>query len=68
MLTLTIKLGGDGSTVILSPFPAAYGTIVLGLNTLSSPILALFSKGGRVNIPVGTDFVIKIREDIGLYY
>ena len=68
MLTLTIKLGGDGSTVILSPFPAAYGTIVLGLNTLSSPILALFSKGGRVNIPVGTDFVIKIREDVGLYY
>ena len=68
MLTLTINLGGDGSTIILSPFPATYGTIVLGLNTLSSPILALFSKGGRVNLPVGTDFVIKIREDVGLYY
>ena len=68
MLTLTISLGGEGSTLILSPFPVAYGTIVLGLNTISSPVLALFSKGGRVNIPVGTEFVIKLREDVGLYY
>lgn len=68
MLTLTINLGGDGTTLVLSPFPIAYGSIVLGLNTLSSPIIAFFSKGGRVNIPVGTDFVIKIREDVGLYY
>ena len=68
MLTLTVNLGGEGSTLILSPFPVAYGTIVLGLNTLSSPVLALFSKGGRVNIPVGTEFVIKLREDVGLYY
>jgi len=31
-------------------------------------ILALFSKGGRVNIPVGTEFVIKIKDDVGVYY
>lgn len=68
MLTLTINLGGDGSTLILSPFPAAYGTLVLGLNTISSPIIAFFSKGGRVNIPVGTDFVIKLKDDVGLFY
>ena len=68
MLTLTVNLGGEGSTLILSPFPVAYGSIVLGLNTLSSPVLALFSKGGRVNIPVGTEFVIKLRDDVGLYY
>ena len=68
MLTLTVNLGGDGSTLILSPFPICYGTVVLGLNTLTSPVFALFSKGGRVNIPTGTDFVIKLREDVNLYY
>lgn len=68
MLTLTLNLGNDGATIVLSPFPITYGTVVLGLNTLSSPILALFSKGGRVNIPVGTEFVIKIKDDVGVYY
>lgn len=68
MLTLTAKLGKDGSTIILSPFPFCYGTVVLGLNTLTSPLFALFSKGGHVSIPAGSDFVIKLREDVNLYY
>ncbi len=68
MLTLTVNLAGDGPTLLLSPFPLCYGTVVLGLNTLTSPLFALFSKGGRVNIPTGTDFVIKLREDVNLYY
>lgn len=68
MLTLTAKLGKDGSTIILSPFPFCYGTVVLGLNTLTSPLFALFSKGGSVSIPAGTEFVIKVREDTGFYY
>lgn len=64
MLTLTVNLGGEGSTLLLSPFPFAYGTICLGLNTLTSPICAFFSKGGHVNIPVGSDFRIKLLDDV----
>ena len=63
MLSLTIKLGGDGSTMVLSPFPIAYGTICLGLNTLTSPICAFFNKGGHVNIPSGSNFRIKLLSD-----
>ena len=63
MLTLTINLGGDGSTLLLSPFPFAYGTICLGLNTLTSPICAFFNKGGHVNIPAGSKFRIKLLND-----
>lgn len=59
MLNLTVDLGGDGATLLLSPFPFAYGTICLGLNTLTSPICAFFSKGGHVSIPPGSDFRIK---------
>lgn len=60
MMTLTVNLGGEGSTLILSPFPFAYGTICLGLNTLTSPICAFFSKGGHVSIPVGSPFKIRL--------
>ena len=63
MLSLTIKLGGDGSTMVLSPFPIAYGTICLGLNTLTSPICAFFNKGGHVNIVAGSSFRIKLISD-----
>lgn len=63
MMTLTVKLGGDGSTLLLSPFPAAYGTICLGLNTLVSPITAFFSKGNHVSIPAGAQFRIKLLDD-----
>ena len=63
MFTLTVNLGKDGSTLLLSPFPLLYGTICLGANTLISPITAFFSKGGHVNIPQGSPFKIKITED-----
>ena len=64
MLSLTINLGGSGSTILLSPFPLAYGTICLGANTLLSPITAFFNKGGHVSIPAGSNFKIKLLEDI----
>ena len=63
MLNLTVSLGGDGATLLLSPFPFAYGTICLGVNTLVSPITAFFSKGGHVSIPAGSEFRIKLLDD-----
>ena len=63
MLTLTVNLGADTSTVVLSPFPFLYGTICLGANTLLSPITAFFSKGKHISIPAGKDFKIKLLED-----
>lgn len=63
MLTLTINLGGEGSTLLLSPFPIAYGTICLGLNAISSPVTAFFSKGKHVSVPAGSMFRIKLLED-----
>ena len=63
MLTLTVNLGGEGSTLLLSPFPLAYGTICLGFNALTSPICAFFSKGEHINIPAGSNFKIKLLDD-----
>lgn len=64
MMNLTVNLGGEGSTFILSPFPLAYGTICLGANTLISPFCAFFSKGKHVSIPAGSRFRIKLLEEI----
>ncbi len=64
MLALTINLGSEGSTFILSPFPLAYGTICLGANALTSPFCAFFSKGGHVSIPAGRTFKIKLLDDL----
>ena len=63
MMALTVNLGGTGSTIALSPFPLAYGTLCLGANTIISPITAFFSKGGHVSIPAHSDFRIKLLED-----
>lgn len=64
MLNLTVNLGSKNSTLILSPFPVAYGTICLGATTLLSPITAFFSKGGHVSIPAGKKFVLKLNEPL----
>ena len=63
MMNLTVNLGSKNSTLILSPFPFAYGTICLGATTLVSPVTAFFSKGGHVSIPAGNKFVLKLNED-----
>ena len=64
MMSLTVNLGATGSTIILSPFPLAYGSICLGMNALTSPICAFFSKGGHVSIPAGSAYKIKLSEDV----
>ncbi len=67
MLNLTINLGSSNSTLILSPFPIAYGTICLGANAIVSPITAFFSKGSHVSIPAGSKFILKLNDDTFIY-
>lgn len=64
MATVSVGLGADSSTLILTPFPIAYGTLCLGANTILSPITAFFSKGGHVSIPEGSKFRIKLIDDV----
>ena len=64
MLTLTVGLGAEGATFVLSPFPIAYGTICLGANAIASPICAFFTKGGHISIPAGSNFRIKLLDDV----
>ena len=63
MLTLTVNLGKDGSTLILSPFPFLYGTLCFSANTLVSPVTAFFEKGKHVSINANSRFRIKLLDD-----
>ena len=52
-----------GINLAAAPFPTAAGVAVYAANVVSSPVIALFSKGGSISIPAGSKFVIQLRED-----
>ena len=62
----TTKLAQNPWTLILTPFTAVAGVVVYGVNIIGSPVFAIFSKGGRISIPAGTEFEIKLLEDVYL--
>ncbi len=67
MMRVTGNLANDGSSIILTPFSVLAGTIALGGNVFASPVLALFSKGGSISIHEGSDFEIKLLQDVFIY-
>ena len=62
----TNKLAGNPFGKIISPIPIVFGTVVYAFNFVGSPIFAIASKGGRVSIPAGSEFEIKLLEDVYL--
>ena len=62
----TTKLAQNPYTLILTPFTAVAGVVVYGANIVGSPVFAMFSKGGKISIPAGTEFEIKLLEDVYL--
>lgn len=51
---------------IISPIPTVFGAGVYTLNLVGSPIIAITSKGGRISIPAGSEFEVKLLEDVYL--
>ena len=56
-----------GVCVLISPIPAVCGTAVCALNCVGAPIIAIFQKGGSINIKKGAMFKIKLNEDAKIY-
>lgn len=53
-------------TLIAAPVPTIVGMGVYAVNLAGSPIIAIPAKGGRLSIPAGSEFEIKLLEDIYL--
>lgn len=64
MMRTTGAFATNSFTMILTPFTAAAGVIVYGVNLVGSPVFAVFSKGGKLSIPAGSEFEVKLLEDI----
>lgn len=55
-------------TLIIAPIPTIVGMGVYAVNLVGSPIFSIGNKGGKLSIPAGSEFEIKLQEDIYLEY
>ncbi len=62
----TNKLSSNPFGKIISPIPIIFGTVVYTFNFVGSPIFAISAKGGKLSIPAGSEFEIKLLEDVYL--
>lgn len=62
------KLADNPVGIIISPVPTIVGMGVYAVNLVGSPIFSIGSKGGRLSIPEGSEFEIKLFDDIYLSY
>ena len=61
------KLADNPIGAIISPIPTITGAVVYTVNLVGSPIFAIWSKGSRISIPAGSEFEIKLLEDVYLW-
>ena len=62
------KLSNNPITNLVSPIPTIFGAGVYFVNLIGSPIFSIGAKGGRISIPAGSEFEIKLRDDVYLQY
>jgi len=57
------KLANNPIGAFVSPVPVIFGAGVYAVNLVGSPIVSVFKNGGKISIPAGTEFEIKLTED-----
>ncbi|MBQ7449831.1 hypothetical protein IJS77_00300 [bacterium] len=67
MWAKTKKYFKPGIEIIISPVAFVAGTVTYAANIAVSPVLALFSKGGKLTIPKYSAFEIKMLDDAIIY-
>ena len=60
------KLADNPVGLIISPIPTIFGSVVYAVNLVGSPVFAIWAKGSRISIPAGSEFEIKLLEDVYL--
>lgn len=61
------KLADNPVGWIISPIPTIFGLAGYAVTTVSSPVLAIFSKGVNISIPAGSNFEIKLLTEAYIY-
>ena len=60
------KLSDNPFGLIIAPIPTIIGIGTYAVNFVGSPIFAIGAKGGRISIPAGREFEIKLLDDVYL--
>ena len=60
------KLSQNPVTNLISPVPTVFGAGVYVVNLIGSPIFSIGAKGAKLAIPAGSEFEIKMLEDVYL--
>lgn len=60
------KLADNPVGLIISPIPTVFGAVVYAVNLVGSPVFVIWAKGSRISIPAGSEFEIKLLEDVYL--
>lgn len=61
------KLADNPIGWIISPIPTIFGIVGYTATTATSPLLAIFAKGGNISIPAGSSFEIKLLTEAYIY-
>ena len=61
------KLSDNPFGTIIAPIPTVVGMGVYAVNLVGSPVVSFFNRGGRIWIPAGSTFEIKLLEDAYIY-
>ncbi len=60
---LSNKFSNNPILMLISPVPTVVGFVGYAVNTVVSPVTGVFSKGGSLSIPAGSQFEIKLTDD-----
>lgn len=63
---MSSKLADNPVGIIICPFPVIVGIAGYAVNLVGSPVFSITSKGGRISIPAGSEFEIKLQENVYL--
>ena len=64
---LSAKLSRNPIGTIISPIPTITGAVVYTVNFVGSPLFSIYYKGGKVSLPSGTLYEIKLLDDLYIY-
>lgn len=64
--SVSSKLSDNPIGLIIAPIPTVVGIGVYAVNFAGSPMFAIGAKGGRISIPAGREFEVKLLDDIYL--
>lgn len=67
MIRVSGYLASDGSSIVVAPFSLLAGVVAVAGNIVVSPVLGLCHKGAPISINSGSEFFVRLKQDVYFY-